>query len=533
MSPLNSRKSMATALRALVIEDSENDCMLLLSILRRGGYDVAHQRVDTAAGLKSTLDDPWDIVISDFSMPGFRGTDALAIVRERDPDVPFIFLSGTIGEEMAVSAMKAGAQDYVIKGNVARLLPVIERELREADARREKKQVEHRLRQLEKFEALGKLAGGVAHDFNNVIGAIMGWAEIGADRVADGSQEGKLFRKIGDQARRAAGLTRQLLAYARRQILEPKNINLNQMVKETTALLEKVIGEQIEVKMALAEDLRITRADPAQIEQVLMNLCFNARDAMPAGGQLLIETRNLDLDEKYCSCHADARPGRWVQLSVSDSGTGMDLATLERIYEPFFTTKEVGKGTGLGLATVFGIMKQHGGFIEVYSEVGAGTAFHVHLPVSEGAADALRAADDTPARGGNELILVAEDHDGMRDMAEQILATLGYRLILVHNGDEAVRKFREHSEEVSLLLMDVVMPKMAGTEAYEIISAERPGIPVIFTSGYSEQGAYLTSALRAGATVLQKPYGARSLARKVRELLDGVAAAKHSHEVVS
>jgi two-component system, cell cycle sensor histidine kinase and response regulator CckA len=524
---------MATPLRALIVEDSENDCMLLLSILRRGGYDVQHKCVDTPLGLKATLEDPWDIVISDFSMPGFRGTEALAIVRDSGSDLPFIFLSGTIGEDMAVSAMKAGAQDYVIKGNVARLLPAIERELREAVARREKRQVEHRLRQLEKFEALGKLAGGVAHDFNNVIGAIMGWAEIGADRVAEGSHEGKLFRKIGDQARRAAGLTRQLLAYARRQILEPKNINLNQMVKETTALLEKVIGEQIEVKMTLAEDLRITRADPAQIEQVLMNLCFNGRDAMVTAGQLLIETRNLDLDEKYCSRHNDARPGRWVQLSVSDTGSGMDAATMERIFEPFFTTKEVGKGTGLGLATVFGIVKQHGGFIEVYSEVGTGTAFHVHLPVSEGEADALRAADDTPARGGNEVILVAEDHDGMRDMAEQILATLGYTLVLARDGDEAVRKFNEHTDAISLLLMDVVMPKMAGTEAYEKIRAVHPGIPVIFTSGYSEQGAYLTSALREGATVLQKPYGARALARKVRELLDAALAMKQGHEVIS
>jgi signal transduction histidine kinase len=524
---------MATPLRALIVEDSENDCILLLSILQRGGYAVEYKRVDTATSLKATLDDPWDIVISDFSMPGFRGTDALSIVRDRGIDVPFIFLSGTIGEDMAVSAMKAGAQDYVIKGNVARLLPAIQRELREADARREKKQVEYRLRQLEKFEALGKLAGGVAHDFNNVIGAIMGWAEIGADRVAEGSQEGKLFRKIGDQARRAAGLTRQLLAYARRQMLEPKNINLNQMVKETTGLLEKVIGEQIEIKMALAEDLRITRADPAQLEQVLMNLCFNARDAMPEGGQLLIETRNLDLDAKYCSRHADARPGRWVQLSVSDTGTGMDAATIERIFEPFFTTKDVGKGTGLGLATVFGIMKQHGGFIEVFSEVGTGTAFHVHLPVSDGQAEALRAADDSPARGGNELVLVAEDHDGMRDMAEQILEALGYRLILAHDGAEAIRKFNENADEISLLLMDVVMPKMSGTEAYEKISASRPGIPVIFTSGYSDQGAYLTSALGAGANVLQKPYGARSLARKVRELLDSATTAKQGHEVIS
>lgn len=523
---------MAIPLRALIVEDSENDCLLLLSFLQRGGYAVDHKRVDTAVALKATLDDPWDIVISDFSMPGFRGTDALSIVRERGVDTPFIFLSGTIGEDMAVNAMKAGAQDYVLKGNVARLLPAIERELREANARREKRQVEHRLRQLEKFEALGKLAGGVAHDFNNVIGAIMGWAEIGADRVAEGSQEGKLFRKIGDQARRAAGLTRQLLAYARRQILEPKNINLNQMVKETTNLLEKVIGEQIEVKMALAEDLRVTRADPAQIEQVLMNLCFNARDAMLAGGQLLIETRNLDLDERYCSRHVDARPGHWVQLSVSDTGSGMDAATLERIFEPFFTTKEVGKGTGLGLATVFGIMKQHNGFIEVYSEVGTGTAFHVHLPVGEGEAESLGAADNAPARGGNELILVAEDHDGIRDMAEQILGTLGYKLILARDGEEAVQKFREHPGEISLLLMDVVMPKMAGTEAYEKICVSHPGMPVIFTSGYSERGSFLSSALHPGAIVLQKPYGARSLAKKVREILDGVAA-KHGHELVS
>ena len=211
----------------------------------------------------------------------------------------------------------------------------------------------------------------------------------------------------------------------------------------------------------------------------------------------------------------------------------MDTATIERIFEPFFTTKEVGKGTGLGLATVFGIMKQHGGFIEVYSEIGTGTAFHVHLPVSEGEADSLRAADDAPASGGNEVILVAEDHDGMRDMAEQILGTLGYRLVLARDGEEAVRKFHERPDEISLVLMDVVMPKMAGTEAYEKICAARPAIPVIFTSGYSEQGAYLSSALHAGAIVIQKPYGARSLARKVRELLDAVASAKQGHEVVS
>src|SRR5258708_37365935 len=280
---------MATPLRALIVEDSQNDCDLLLGVLCRGGYDVTHKRVCTATALGTLLDEgQWDIVISDYSMPGFKGTDALAIIRKKGLEVPFIFLSGTIGEEIAVNAMKAGAQDYVIKGNAARLLPAIQRELREAEVRRDRKQMEQRVRQLEKVEALAKLAGGVSHDFNNVIGAIMGWAELGVDRVPPDSPEAKLFRNIGEQATRAAGLTRQLLAYARRQVLEPKNINLNHMVNETTTLLQKTIGAQIEVKMMLAPDLQITRADPSQIEQVIMNLCFNARDAMPKGGHLLI-----------------------------------------------------------------------------------------------------------------------------------------------------------------------------------------------------------------------------------------------------
>src|SRR5216683_3928566 len=259
---------MAIPLRALIVEDSQNDCDLLLGVLGRGGYDVMHQRVYTAAALMSMLEEgQWDIVISDYSMPGFKGTDALTMVRKKGLDVPFVFLSGTIGEEIAVNAMRAGAQDYVIKGNAARLLPAIQRELREAEVRRERKQMEQRVRQLEKFEALGKLAGGVSHDFNNVLGAIMGWAELGVDRVSSDSHEAKLFRNIREQATRAAGLTRQHLAYARRQVLEPKNIDLNQMINEITTLLQKTIGEQIEVKMALARDLQITRADPSQIEQ--------------------------------------------------------------------------------------------------------------------------------------------------------------------------------------------------------------------------------------------------------------------------
>jgi signal transduction histidine kinase len=521
---------MATPLRALIIEDSQNDCDFLLSVLCRGGYDVTHMRVYSPTALETVLaDGPWDIVISDYSMPGFKGTDALSMVRQKGLDVPFVFLSGTIGEEIAVNAMRAGAQDYVIKGNAARLLPAIQRELREAEARRERRQMEQRLRQLEKFEALGKLAGGVAHDFNNVVGAIMGWAELGADRVPSDSPEAKLFRNICEQATRAAGLTRQLLAYARRQVLEHKNINLNQMVSDTTALLQKTIGEQIEVKMTLAADLQITRADPSQVEQVLMNLCFNARDAMPKGGHLLIETQNVDLDSHYCKSHADAQPGQYIRLSVSDTGVGMSSATMERIFEPFFTTKEIGQGTGLGLATVMGIIKQHGGFLDVYSEVGKGTAFRVYLPASEGAPEPLRQVADTRIRGGTETILVAEDHDGMREMAREILEALGYRLLLTKNGEEAVHSFEAHKSIISLLLLDVIMPKLDGTDAYERICRIKPGVPVIFTSGYSEHGAALASLAARGATMLQKPYGAKVLARRVRELLDETKIPEAAH----
>ena len=497
---------MATPLRALIIEDSDNDCRLLLSVLQRGGYDVTHQRVCNAASLGVGLEEgPWDIVISDYSMPGFLGTDALAIVREKGLDVPFVFFSGTIGEEIAVNAMRAGAQDYVIKGKAARLLPAIQRELHEARLRSERKQIEQRVRHLEKFEALGKLAGGVAHDFNNVIGAIMGWADLGVDRVASDTYEARLFRNIRDQARRAAGLTRQLLAYARRQVLESKNINLNQIVSETTTLLQKTIGEQIEMKMLLAPDLQITHADPSQIEQVLMNLCFNARDAMPKGGQLAIETRNVELDSHYCKLHGDAPPGPYVQISVSDTGVGMDAATLERIFEPFFTTKEIGKGTGLGLATVLGIVKQHGGMLDVYSEPGKGTAFRVYLRASQGAPDALHCVDDAPVRGGTETILVAEDHEGMRDMAREILESLGYRLILARDGEDAVNQFASHRDAIALVLLDVIMPKLDGIDVYEQISKGKPGVPVIFTSGYSDHGAVLASLATKGAIILQKP----------------------------
>jgi two-component system, cell cycle sensor histidine kinase and response regulator CckA len=512
---------MATQVRALIIEDSQEDCDLLVRALRHGGYDVQHRRIDSEAELRSSLKtDSWDVVISDHSMPGFSGTAALSIVRENGLDIPFIFVSGTIGEDVAVNAMKFGAQDYIIKNNLARLIPAIDRELREAENRRERRRVEQRMRQLEKFEVMGKLAGGIAHDFNNVIGAVMGWAELGSNEVPAGSVAGKYFDRIRSQSARAAGLTRQLLAYARRQILAPTNLSLNDIIRENIVLLEKAIGAGIEVKMVLAGDICAVRADPSQIEQVLINLSFNARDAMPNGGQLLIETRNVDLDETYCSRHTDLHPGRFVLLSVSDTGTGMTPEILEHIFEPFFTTKEIGKGTGLGLATTFGVIKQHAGHIEVFSEPGKGTAFHIFVPAATGAVKNPKVVDEAPVRGGTETILIADDHEGVLEMAQDLLGGLGYHIISASDGEEAVQKFQADRDVISLVLIDVVMPKISGPEVAEAISRIKPGVPLLFTSGYSEDDALLESLLAKGAVMLRKPYRPADLTRRVRELLD-------------
>lgn len=516
---------MAQRLNVLIIEDSEADCALLVRMLGQAGYEVSHQRVETAQQLESALRMcTWDCVISDFSMPGFSGISALQIVRQKDPDVPFIFLSGTIGENVAVEAMRGGAQDYVLKGNVARLLPAIDRELMDAQTRREHRRSQQKVRQLEKFEAIGKLAGGIAHDFNNVIGAILGWAELGEDEVAQGSRAHNFFAHIRQQAERAAGLTQQLLAYARRQVLAPRSINLNHIVSEAMALLQRLIGEQIDLQTALAPDLRSTRADPAQLEQVLLNLCLNARDAMPGGGRLLIETRNTDVDEACFRRNDSLSPGAYVQLTVSDSGTGMDAATMERIFEPFFTTKEQGKGTGLGLATAFGIVKQHLGHIEVSSEVGKGSTFRIYLPAIQDLAEEIKGNEKAMVRGGNEAILLAEDHEGLRQMALQVLTGLGYSVVVARDGCEAVEKFEENPRKFSLLVLDVVMPRLSGPDAFQRIRKIDPSMPVIFTSGYSEESETLRMALAHPRTrLLQKPFPSKDLAGVIREMLDGCA----------
>jgi two-component system, cell cycle sensor histidine kinase and response regulator CckA len=441
-------------------------------------------------------------------------------LRKKESETPFIFISGTIGEEAAVAALKDGAQDYLMKSNLKRLVPAIQRELREAEERRERKRLERQVLQLQKFEAIGRLAGGIAHDFNNAIGAILGWADLAREEAQPGSRLQDRMQKICTQARRAAGLTSQLLAFARQQVLERRKIDLNNLVEEGTSLLRKVIGEDIDVRIIPAADLRVAVVDPVQIDQVLMNLCLNARDAMTKGGRLIIETSNVEFDQEYCRLHTYVNPGNYVLLAVSDTGMGMDAKTIDHIFEPFFTTKEVGKGTGLGLATVFGIVKQHGGFINVYSEPGRGTTFRIYLPSDSGAAEPARVEGDERSQRGSETVLLAEDHEGLRELGKETLEALGYNVILAENGTEAVALFESNSGRIDVVVLDVVMPGIGGADAYAQMSAIRPGLGVVFATGYTAEAASLTSLVEKGAIVLQKPYSAKSLSKAIRSVLE-------------
>jgi PAS domain S-box-containing protein len=386
--------------------------------------------------------------------------------------------------------------------------------------------LEEQLRLSQKMESIGTLAGGVAHDFNNLLTAILGHTQIAARKLPPGDPVQSHLLEVEKAGNRATALTRQLLAFSRRQRLERKTIDLSETVRDIMKMLRRIIGEDIEVSVKESTTVHPVFADPTQIEQVVMNLAVNARDAMPDGGQLVIETRNVRLDEEYCREHPYAKPGEYVLMTVSDTGMGMDSETKLRIFEPFFTTKEPGKGTGLGLAMVFGIVKQHEGLVEVYSETGHGTAFKIFLPVDKKAIKEEQPELLAPLRGGTETILVAEDEDALRALAHIILEELGYTVLLASDGTEALAVFEANRANISLLVFDIVMPHMSGREAYERILEIGGDVPALFMTGYSAeivQSQFVAQNLfleRTGSALLQKPYSFESFGRKVREVLD-------------
>jgi len=386
----------------------------------------------------------------------------------------------------------------------------------------ERRRLEDQLRQAQKMEAVGRLAGGVAHDFNNLLTAILGYCNLMLDEIPAEDplrQDLEEIRQAGD---RAAALTRQLLAFSRRQMLQPQIIDLNTLVRQMEKMLRRLIGEDIELVTPLGPDLKQVKVDPASIEQVLVNLAVNARDAMPLGGRLTIETAMVDLDDAYAERHVTVIPGRYVMLAVSDTGQGMDAATRARIFEPFFTTKEQGKGIGLGLATVYGIVKQSGGYIWVYSEPGHGTVFKVYLPPSDVAASAVRPvepASESEKHRGWETVLLVEDEDAVRALAREVLRRQGYVVLEARHGLDALRVAERHQDPIHLLVTDVVMPHMSGRDLARRLADARPNMKLLFISGYTDH-AVVHRDLTPGSAFLQKPFTPENFAQKVRSVLD-------------
>jgi two-component system, cell cycle sensor histidine kinase and response regulator CckA len=526
------------SLRVVLVEDSEDDARLIVRALRRGGYaDVIAERVDTPEALESRLANAeWDVVISDHNLPQFSAPEALSIVRERVPDLPFIIVSGSIGEDLAVAAMKAGASDYLVKGQLARLVPAVERELTDVERRRKHAEAEEALRrteaqllQAQKVEAIGQLAGGIAHDFNNLLTAILGYSEqlledMPGDREARASLE-----EIMKAGERAASLTRQLLAFSRRQVLEPRVVNLNEIVTDVARLLRRLIGEDIDLATEFEPSLGRVRVDPGQMEQVLMNLAVNARDAMPHGGHLTIRTTRRVFTDPHEVQGIVMDPGEYVLVTIGDTGTGMPPEIVARIFEPFFTTKEAGKGTGLGLSTVYGIIKQSGGFIFVDSELGRGTTFDIYLPCVNRPLDALKVETGVATVDGSETILLVDDEAAILVLIRKALEGHGYRVLTAGDGIDALAVAEAHIGSIQLLITDLVMPRMGGGQLAAQLVAARRDLSVLYLSGYTDRREWNLEASLAGRAYLQKPFTPSVLMRKVRELLD----ARLSHDPVA
>jgi two-component system, cell cycle sensor histidine kinase and response regulator CckA len=643
---------MSGSLRVLIVEDSATDAKLMARELHRLDREVRFERVETAEAMRAALrSQEWDAIISDWSLPKFSAMEALSCVKEMALDVPFIVVSGTVGEETAVEAMRAGASDYVLKGRLTRLGPAIEREIaqkqgREAgrrtqDALRssetrfirlwesgivgisigvflgavhdandaflrtvghtrselqlgkvqweamtppewrnsdetavellqaqgfapawekelirkdgarvpvlvgaamleypmsiavmidltERKSAEqallvseNQLRLAQKMEAIGSLAGGVAHDFNNILSVILSYAGMLLSDLQPEDPMRESLEEIRQAGQRAATLTRQLLLFSRHQAFEPTVLNLNDILGGMDKLVRRILGEDVEVIAIPAAGLSRIFADPSHIEQVIMNLVVNARDAMPTGGKLTLETKDVQLDKAFADTHHGVTPGPYVLLAVTDTGVGMDKETQHRIFEPFFTTKETGKGTGLGLSTVFGIVRQSGGSIWVDSAPGAGSTFNVYFPQSERQPERVRKASTRPIVTGTETILLIEDEEHVRAVSRAILTRNGYRVVEAATPFQALAVCETRSNPIHLVLTDVVMPQMSGPELAKRLRGLRPEIKVLFMSGYTDDTIIRHGMLDPKTRFLQKPLTPEDLLQKVREVLDG------------
>jgi len=527
--------------RVLIVEDLPTDAELAQREITKALGCCEFRRVENREEYLSALStfEP-ELIVSDFQLPQFNGLTALRLALEHCPDVPFIVVTGSMNEDTAVECMKAGAWDYVIKEHLKRLSSAIQSAMERQRVSEERKRaqaerarLEEQLRMSQKMEAIGSLAGGVAHDFNNLLSVILNYASFAQEDEGDQLRDDLL--QVKQAAERAATLTRQLLAFSRKQLMQPEALDLNRIASGLETMLRRILGEDIEFRQVLAPDLGVVRADPGQIEQVLMNLVVNARDAMPQGGELTVETSNVEIDEAFAARQVAMKTGSYVQLAVTDTGCGMDQPTIDRIFEPFFTTKDQGKGTGLGLSTVYGIVTQSGGNILVHSEPGKGTTFKIYLPQDPSAivGSAMRPPTSTVQYKGTETILVVEDEDALREVARRILESAGYCVVTARDGEEAIALCVRHSLVIHLLLTDVVMPRMSGKVLAERLAKVRPSLPVIYMSGYTDDAIVHHGALDIETHFVGKPFTVEVLTSKVREVLDEGVTHRKNHIIGS
>jgi len=514
---------MKSLLRILHLEDDLNDATLVQATLEGGGVACAITRVQTREDFVLALERGGiDLILSDYTLPTFDGLAAAKIAHTQWPTIPLIFVSGTLGEERAIDALKSGATDYVLKGRLARLAPAVQRAMLEVAASAERRRLEAQFIEGQKMDVVGQLVGGVAHDFNNMLAVIIGCGDMIKIKLGPDSPLQKYTDNIRHASERAAGLTRQLLVFIRKETVQPIVLDLNEVVRELEGMLRPLVDERIEMVVLPGRRRGRVKADSGQIGQVLMNLVINARDAMPKGGKLTIATHNVSLDESEAHAHSQAAPGPYVMLSVSDTGTGMTDEVKAHLFEAFFTTKPLGKGTGMGLATCQAIAKQSGGHIDVSSKAGQGTTFKVYFPrVEQPLHPASKSVEPWPMPRGSETLLVVEDEPSVRHLACELLEGQGYTVLPASNGHEALHKVRAHrGSPISLVVTDVIMPLMGGQAMAGLLKTAMPDLKILFTSGYTDEALTENGAIELGSAFLPKPFTPAGLTHKVRELLD-------------
>jgi two-component system cell cycle sensor histidine kinase/response regulator CckA len=516
----------AEQIRVLLVDDDDEDFLLTKDLL--SGLDDVRYECHRASDYQSALDaaqaGEFEICLVDYRLGARNGIELVRELIAGGNDMPIVVLTGQGDHDVDIEAAAAGAADYLVKGEISSSL--LERTIRYAirshadmQALRE---AETERRQAQKMEAIGQLAGGVAHDFNNMMTAVIGFSDLALLNIADDrTQLRSYLEEIRRAGEGASALAQQLLAFSRKQVLQTRVFDLNTAVSTVSKLLERLVAENIELVSVLDPALGAVEADPGQIEQVIMNLAINAGDAMPAGGRLTIETANVDLDESHTSHYLDIEPGPYVLLAVTDTGLGMDPETAQRVFEPFFTTKDVGKGTGLGLSTVFGIVKQSGGDIGVYSEPGQGTTFKIYLPRVASRVDRVESRSSAPTlAGGSETILIADDEELVRSFEREVLVERGYTVLEARGPRHALELAREHEGDIHLLLTDVVMPELNGRELSDQLTQSRPEMKTLYTSGYASGAIVQHGILEPGVAFVPKPLNVVSLTQKIRDVLD-------------